>query len=160
MIPEYGGGGEWCLRPICDADYWVREPEYAGLRPLERHLAFQENLGYDPPVSVMLSLLGITGLPDDRPSADCDEEACINGGNPVVSEILWKEYETDLQNLAGLLAVIVSSRLKNRRQWFIDHEASLSRRSTLRGPQSIPRTKGTRCTTPGTKSYLLRIEAP
>lgn len=71
------------------------------LRALLGHLALQENLGVDPPVLVMLSLLGVGGYRMTASAPDFDAGVAIDRDKLVVPEILSEEYEGDPHEVAN-----------------------------------------------------------
>lgn len=71
------------------------------LRALLGHLALQENLGVDPPVLVMLSLLGVRGYRMTASAPDFDADAAIHRDDLMVPEILFEEYEGDPLQVAN-----------------------------------------------------------
>jgi len=70
-------------------------------RALAGHLALQERLGVDPPVLVMLTLLGVRGYRMTVSPPDFDAGTPIDRDDLVVPEILFEDYETDPQAVAG-----------------------------------------------------------
>lgn len=70
-------------------------------RALAGHLALQERLGVDPPVLVMLTLLGVGGFRMTPSASRFDEGDAIDRDDLVVTEILFEDYETDHQAVAA-----------------------------------------------------------
>ncbi len=73
------------------------------LEALPGHLALQEKLGVDPPVLVMLSLIGVGGYRMTVSPSAFDEGEPIDRDDLVFPEILLEEYETDPRSVASLL---------------------------------------------------------
>lgn len=70
-------------------------------RALAGHLALQEKLGVDPPVLVMLTLIGVRGYRMTVSAPDFEAGVPIDRDDLVVPEIPFEGYETDPQAVAA-----------------------------------------------------------